>query len=1057
MSKKKPDKEKSGNISQKEGFEIWDAHDSLNKAQQIAHVGSFDWNPVSGELKWSDEHFRLWGHSPNSKNPDYEFFRQGVHPDDITHLEDVLQGVLNGNGAYDCFHRVVWPDGSVHHIHGQGQVEFDSSGKPVRMVGTVHDITRQKELEQEMRTAHDNLNNAQQIAHIGSFEWDPVSGDLNWSDEHFRLWGYNPGAQPPDYSLFRQGVHPEDIARLEEVLQDALNGGGSYDCVHRVIWPNGSIHYIHGRGNVEFDSSGLAVQMVGTVQDITERKETEKKLIESERRFRDIALSSNDFIWEVDAEARYTFATGATDSILGYSSDEIVGKTPFDLMPEEEAKRVGDIFGPIAEGRKPIVDLENWNLTKDGKLVCLLTNGVPMLDNDGQLIGYRGVDKDITTRKQVEKELLEAKEQAEQANRAKSEFLANMSHEIRTPMNAALGMAHLLGKTEMTAKQRGYLNKIEGASRILLGVINDILDFSRIESGKLELETVPFDLGEVMHGLSTVALTAAKDKDIDVMFQIAPDVPRDLIGDQLRLSQVLVNLTNNAVKFTRQGEVVVRVNCKTRDSDTVTLVVSVEDSGIGMTPKQLEKLFSPFAQADTSTARRFGGTGLGLAITRRLVEMMGGTLRAESEYGQGSRFHFEAPVRRQSSENKPWVLVPESLCNLNVLIMETNKVACMIIYETVRALNWNAIAVNEMSKVWRRLEESKKGRPFDLLLLSLQTESEFAGTRDKVEEIMNGVKCPNIIIITKEMNPGFEELEKKNCISGVLVKPFTPSDLYDSVASLHALSDKDIRSDEKSQSKPFKGKTALVAEDNDLNQQLIRELLKNYGMTVSIAYNGEECLKMLRERPKGYDVVLMDMQMPVMDGLEAARAVRGELNLRDLPVIALTANAMENDQKSCLEAGMDDFIAKPIDVDELEKKLLKWLNIGPPPNPGRDADKKEKSTTPQRNAVNIDKALRLVGGREDIYKDFVSVFIADNQRAVPVRSSINRGDLASAFSHAHTLKGMAAQLGADGLFEKAREAEALLKDGSVVSEERINALEEEYNAVVEFLSAYLKK
>jgi len=197
--------------------------------------------------------------------------------------------------------------------------------------------------------------------------------------------------------------------------------------------------------------------------------------------------------------------------------------------------------------------------------------------------------------------------------------------------------------------------------------------------------------------------------------------------------------------------------------------------------------------------------------------------------------------------------------------------------------------------------------------------------------------------------------------------------------------------------------------------------------------------------------------MPVMDGLEAARAVRGELNLKGLPVIALTANAMENDQKSCLEAGMDDFIAKPIDVDELEKKLLKWLNIGPPPNPGRDADKKEKSTTPQRNAVNIDKALRLVGGREDIYKDFVSVFIADNQRAVPVRSSINRGDLASAFSHAHTLKGMAAQLGADGLFEKAREAEALLKDGSVVSEERINALEEEYNAVVEFLSAYLKK
>jgi CheY-like chemotaxis protein len=540
-----------------------------------------------------------------------------------------------------------------------------------------------------------------------------------------------------------------------------------------------------------------------------------------------------------------------------------------------------------------------------------------------------GTHQDITDRKDRETMLIQAHQQAEAASITKSRFLAMMSHEIRTPMNAVLGMAYLLSKTSLDSQQNAYLRNIEGSSKILLGVINDILDYSKIEANKIELENIPFDLNTILENLSAMASIAAKDKAVDVLFYVAPNVPRHFTGDPLRLSQIFVNLTNNAIKFTDQGEVIIRIMIENNeDSGTIALILSVTDSGIGMTNEQMKGLFKAFSQADSSITRRFGGTGLGLSISHRLAQQMNGDIVAESHYGKGSRFHCTVKLHRIDHHQEPWVSLPDHLRSLKVMIIDDHAATRAVLSEIVQSLGWNAVAISSNAEAIKQLADPGS-LPFDLLLLATRlANTEYRETIHAIEVTLPDLRRPRIILLTSNLEDSLflKENEIQGMIS-VLIKPFTPLSLINTVTALFSeTAGKAEKQTVDVTQKQFSGAHILVTEDNEVNQLLISDLLTNLGITVNLAKNGVECLDLLKtSESHPFDLIFMDIQMPEMDGLEATQHIRQDLHLTHMPIIALTANIMAHDQQEFIRAGMNAFLPKPFNPDQLYQILDRFL------------------------------------------------------------------------------------------------------------------------------------
>jgi len=548
-------------------------------------------------------------------------------------------------------------------------------------------------------------------------------------------------------------------------------------------------------------------------------------------------------------------------------------------------------------------------------------------DTEGRTVEVVGSWSNIDIRKAAEQTIQAAQAELEKANEAKSAFLANMSHEIRTPMNAVLGLSHLALKTDPSPRQRDYLVKIRSSGQHLLGIINEILDFSKIEAGKLSVESIEFDLDKVLENVSNLISEKASDKGLELIFDIEPSVVSTrLRGDPLRLGQILINFCNNAVKFTESGEVVIKAQVLEDGGDSHLLEFSVSDTGIGMTEAQIGRLFQAFEQADTSTTRKYGGTGLGLAISKRLAELMGGDVGVTSELGKGSTFWFTARLGKGAVAPRP-SLLRSDLRGRRVLIIDDNSSARAVLSNMLTNMTFVADeAASGEEGIEMVRQAAKRSEPYEIIFVDWQMPSiDGIETSTRILSIPDLPVPPHVVMVTAYGREDVLKQAEENGIENVLVKPVTSSTLFDTiVAVLHAHQEATghVQIAPSFEIDRTRGTRVLLVEDNEINQEVAIGLLEDAAIQVDLAENGEIAVRMAQEAD--YDAVLMDMQMPVMDGLEATRAIRSDPRLQDLPIIAMTANAMAADRENCLKAGMNDHIGKPIDPDELFSVLLRW-------------------------------------------------------------------------------------------------------------------------------------
>ena len=667
---------------------------------------------------------------------------------------------------------------------------------------------------------------------------------------------------------------------------------------------------------------------------------------------------------------------------------------------------------------------------------------------------------DVTELKKIQTALSEAKVAAEDAAKVKAEFLANMSHEIRTPMNAVIGLAHLCLRTDLTAKQRDYVGKIHNAGTSLLSIINDILDFSKIEAGKLDVESVTFEIDSVMSNISTMVAQKIQDKDLELLFNISPDIPPVLLGDPLRLGQVFINLLGNAVKFTETGDICLIGELLERTGNKVKLRFSVKDTGIGMTQEQASRLFQAFSQADTSTSRKYGGTGLGLAISKRLVELMGGSIWVVSEPGQGSTFSFTGWFGL--SEAAPRKGVPTRLGSLKTLIVDDNASAREVLEELLTTLGGEIEQAVSGAEAIDAVKRADASRPFDLVLLDWRMPGlDGVETARRIRADGSLKRLPAIVIVTAFGREEVHAEAEGAGVEGFLVKPVNRSMLVDMLVEIFAPEHRAAaRETITATAYDLTGLRLLLVEDNAINQQIAVELLEGVGASVDVANNGREALNMLLGDGGNtrYDLVLMDLQMPEMDGYQATAHIRTTSSLADLPVIAMTADATAEERDRCLAVGMRGHIAKPIDPELLYRTLMQFHRPGQAAVAAMPADRLSHAIKFSEIAgLDVADGLNRVAGNMKLYRSLLGQFVEQQaDTVVAVRASLGREDLALAERLIHTLKGVSGNLGAKALSGLAAELERSLRDRNAQSlEAGLSSMTSELARLMEAIRNFL--
>jgi len=944
--------------------ELAQAIERLSLATKGLGIGIWDWDIVKNELVWDDEMFRLYGLRREDFSGAYEAWVKGLASEDMEKGNAEIQAALRGEREFAMEFRVRWPDGSLHHIKAAAKTLRDELGVPLRMVGINFDITTLKQAEEKQRMEEERLRALmglheasarpeRELIEIAIEEMTKLTDSqisylhfVNADQDTLELVAWNSEAlkectavKEEHYPLSKAGVWA-DCFRLR---RPAIHNDYS-NLADRHGYPEGHAHLLNHlsvpifdgdrvvaiagvgnkSGNYRDEDAKQLTLFVGGLWNLIRRKRAEQRLIENEHFLKTIADAMPGMVGYWTREMRCTFANPQYLAWFGRSPEEMRNISMPELMGEERfAANEPYVRKALAGEPQHFERTLTW---PNGTTSFSLAHYIPDIAED-QVRGFFVLVSDITDVKlaqlQLEKlnaDLRERTRQAESASRAKSEFLANMSHEIRTPMNAIMGLSHLVLRTPLAPKQKDYLTRIQDSSRLLLGIINDILDISKIEAGKLEIEHADFNLRKVFDHIAGTVAEKAREKGLEIHFDLPLEIPTALVGDSLRLGQVLLNLASNAVKFTEQGQVSVSVRLMERTADRVWLRFEIRDSGIGISQEALSRLFQSFHQADTSTTRRYGGTGLGLAICKRLVDLMGGEISVQSAVDAGSTFSFAVPFELQKSS-------PAALAGLlgrRALVVDNDPDAQETLSNLLAGLGLGVDSLGSGREALERLVKGEQTPEFVLLDWRMPDMDGLELAR-AIQRDSRLAPKPILVLVTAYGREDIQKLAEEAGVDGVLLKPITPSLLRDVL--LDALANRNL---EQPKSKPLDVEEGLrnrgrilVAEDNETNRIVAQEMLESAGFEVELACNGREAVEKALDPALQIRLVLMDVQMPEMDGLEATARIRQ--SLKDLPIVAMTAHALDSERQRCLDAGMNDHIPKPFEPDEVWAALRRWL------------------------------------------------------------------------------------------------------------------------------------
>jgi PAS domain S-box-containing protein len=909
----------------------------------------------------------------------------------------------------------------------------------------------------QIEASEKRLSGAQKLAHIGSWSYLPELDQMTWSEEMFRIFGINAKNGAPAYPDLHRYFHPRDWAKFNTLNQAAIQPGGSgYELEMRVIRPDGNMRYVTVRAEVQRASNGAGpVQILGTQQDLTESKKAEEEMAEWKNRYDLVIASARQLVYENDLDSGSMIWGSSLLDVLGYLPDEMQGgvdRWTALIHPEDRS----DAIWTWARAKATMAgyDTQYRILHKDGSFRWMQDRGDFVSFGSSNSTHMMGVLQDISERKQAEEALAIAHVELETANRelqkaslVKSQFLANMSHEIRTPLNAVIGMTGLLLDTELNAEQRDFAGTIRSSGEVLLALINDILDFSKIEAQKMDLENQSFELRRCLEEALDLIAPRAAEKKLELACSLEEDLPRFVFGDVTRLRQILVNLLSNAVKFTNEGEVVVSVSGQLVEGDRYQLHFAVHDTGIGIPPDRIGRLFQSFSQVDSSTTRRFGGTGLGLAISKRLCELMGGTVWVESsgEAGQGSTFHFTILAEAAPDQKVVDAAAGDAVVDLvekNLLIVDDNATNRQILLRQAQSWGMHASAVASGPEALALIHQ---GAVFDAAVLDYQMPGmDGVSLASAIRKEDAGQALPLVLLSSL----GYRDILKNNLdFAAFMTKPAKASLLYNTLveAIVHTgvlvkrFADSQPQFDRHmGQLHPLR---ILVAEDNAVNQKVALSLLDRIGYRADVVANGQEAVDALLRQP--YDVVLMDGQMPEMDGIEATRLIRREIPADRQPhIVAMTADALQGDRERYLASGMNDYISKPIRLEDLVRVLThEALPQGahppvdapaaaPPPEAlepvaaGTNVERINHAVLDEFRDLMGDEGAQMVAGLVTLYLKDTALLIQDMRQAV---ECANVDDLRRA---AHTLKGNSSQVGATYLSSLCFDLEQAAKAGS---------------------------